>query len=1143
MGDLDELLQSIRDEAKRESALTLYEGTRQDDLVDEEIDERILRLLGLDEVFDIDYSTYLTLLKEKMVAARMTDSKLSTEESELLTNEFRRVKGKVGRFSIRKKKVNIGDAPENQAIKADKFLPPSSLTPPEPPQIEGAKEKQKTSKDLEYLLQITETLKSIKDILIKRGKVDESIRETERKRLEKEKRAERESNREKRKSGGNFLKKLKGAVPSLGIFDMIKRFISNVLLGKAVFSLLQWISDPENKKKVDAIGNFLKDWWPALTAAFLMFVTPLGGFVRTMVSSLAGLTKFLLAQSLKLLRLAAKNPLVTAAIGVGIGAAALAMRSKDSSEQILEDRGKADASPKEQADELSKPMNIMETLTRTMLPSLNESKVEGRSGGGLVGFSGGGMSPLGTDTVPAMLTPGEFVMSKGAVDKFGSGTLMEMNKMGGGTNKPKVVSGASFISEGGFVDGRTTSISNRDSNSSQRNNNITYASGGGLIIGKNNSTFNNNPKFISGITYASGGGLIIGKNNSTFNNNPKFISGITYASGGGLITRKNINNFSESNNSSQRNNNITYASGGGLVDAFSFLPGTGTVMAPRASQGQYADQGTTVQKFLGMTIPGSMKRSKYTPEDIQRYNRLDTGDPSRYLESYDAQDTRTESINKIYAKYGQIPTSKAVISKNREVPNTPTPQMSEKERNDRFIGESFKNFGSNVETIKTRNQKMVEQMAELGIRPDGYVNPFGAPVTADGKPIKRKGYNGGGIVSSSNNINYFSGGGFSPRGTDTVPAMLTPGEFVMSKGAVNKFGTSTMMKMNKAGGGTNKPKVISGTSFLSGGGPAKSAPQGPKISDADAAILLAITALEDTDAQGRADVAQSLYNRLHSVNAYGGNYNQLNNTLKSIITAKSEMGAMGGGQYQPTFGNPQDWKNITDKKSAAIAIMNSEKGRRYGYTMETAMQQILDTEKALSNPDLQQKAREHVEGRTYFLGKSQQQNMQPGDVLRGPDRNFFSMWYDEKTQYGKERANIASPMPQRFIPPPAQIIPKPSETKVTPQKAGPKGLIQSLTDEQGMSGFYMKPINAILGNNSSKDLSIDKNVRPNIPEPPSRSSKTNTINLPPIDMGGGRSPYQETTPFTGSQEPQFPTVSKMASKTRARKIDTYGVLR
>ena len=261
------------------------------------------------------------------------------------------------------------------------------------------------------------------------------------------------------------------------------------------------------------------------------------------------------------------------------------------------------------------------------------------------------------------------------------------------------------------------------------------------------------------------------------------------------------------------------------------------------------------------------------------------------------------------------------------------------------------------------------------------------------------------------------------------------------------------------------------------------------------------------------------------------------------MTAKSETGAKGGGQYEPTFGNPQDWKNITDMKSAAIAVMNSEKGRKYGYTMETAMQQILDTKKAISNPDLQQKAREHVQGRTYFLGTSQQPNMQPGDVLRDPDRNFFSMWYDEKSSYGKERANIASPMPQRFIPPPAPIIPKSSETKATPQKAGPKGLIQSLTDEQGMSGFYMKPINAIFGDRSSNDLAIDKNVRPNIPEPPSRSSKTSTINLPPINAGDGSSPYQETTPFTGSQEPQFPVVGKLAMRRREFKIDTYGVMR
>jgi hypothetical protein len=45
-----------------------------------------------------------------------------------------------------------------------------------------------------------------------------------------------------------------------------------------------------------------------------------------------------------------------------------------------------------------------------------------------------------------------------------------------------------------------------------------------------------------------------------------------------------------------------------------------------------------------------------------------------------------------------------------------------------------------------------------------------------------KGFAKGGLVPR-----YFANGGLS-RGTDTVPAMLTPGEFVMRKSAVDKFG-------------------------------------------------------------------------------------------------------------------------------------------------------------------------------------------------------------------------------------------------------------------------------------------------------------------------------------------------------------------
>jgi hypothetical protein len=55
-----------------------------------------------------------------------------------------------------------------------------------------------------------------------------------------------------------------------------------------------------------------------------------------------------------------------------------------------------------------------------------------------------------------------------------------------------------------------------------------------------------------------------------------------------------------------------------------------------------------------------------------------------------------------------------------------------------------------------------------------------------------QGYASGGLIS------YLASGG-SPKGSDTVPAMLTPGEFVMKKDSVSKYGKSFMEKMNKGG--------------------------------------------------------------------------------------------------------------------------------------------------------------------------------------------------------------------------------------------------------------------------------------------------------------------------------------------------------
>ena len=54
--------------------------------------------------------------------------------------------------------------------------------------------------------------------------------------------------------------------------------------------------------------------------------------------------------------------------------------------------------------------------------------------------------------------------------------------------------------------------------------------------------------------------------------------------------------------------------------------------------------------------------------------------------------------------------------------------------------------------------------------------------------------NGGSVVPR-----YFEFGGFTKQGTDTIPAMLTPGEFVLKKSAVDSIGTQQLSRLNSGG--------------------------------------------------------------------------------------------------------------------------------------------------------------------------------------------------------------------------------------------------------------------------------------------------------------------------------------------------------
>ena len=68
-----------------------------------------------------------------------------------------------------------------------------------------------------------------------------------------------------------------------------------------------------------------------------------------------------------------------------------------------------------------------------------------------VGLAGGG-GVAGTDFIPAMLTPGEFIMSAGAVRQHGVGTMKALNRgKVPGFNRGGMVGGVQYRQDGGFM--------------------------------------------------------------------------------------------------------------------------------------------------------------------------------------------------------------------------------------------------------------------------------------------------------------------------------------------------------------------------------------------------------------------------------------------------------------------------------------------------------------------------------------------------------------------------------------------------------------------------------------------------------------------------------------------------------------------
>ena len=305
-------------------------------------------------------------------------------------------------------------------------------------------------------------LDAIIETLRKERKAEEKAAEAARRKKEKDRAKSREK---KLESGlGKGIKKVVGKVvkPFKSIFDKIFGFLLNVLVGRTIVKLIDWFGDEKNKKKIKTLIRFVKDWWPALTAAVLLFGTGFGALAGGLVSIIGAFIPKLLAISAKLAAAIATNPF---AIGAGLFLAPAVVPAlfpqtvEDSADKqankAAEEKGSAQAAEDIRNQKNKTGGGLFSFLTSEQDERREQAERLETGKEKRYGFFGelnsGGQVPgrgPNKDTIPAMLTPGEFVMSRGAVDKFGTDTLASMNAMGGGTNNPKVTSGVTYANNG-----------------------------------------------------------------------------------------------------------------------------------------------------------------------------------------------------------------------------------------------------------------------------------------------------------------------------------------------------------------------------------------------------------------------------------------------------------------------------------------------------------------------------------------------------------------------------------------------------------------------------------------------------------------------------------------------------------------------
>jgi len=189
-----------------------------------------------------------------------------------------------------------------------------------------------------------------------------------------------------------------------------------------------------------------------------------------------------------------------------------------------------------------------------------------------------------------------------------------------------------------------------------------------------------------------------------------------------------------------------------------------------------------IGKNYGESIVAGFKAANVQTKIVRIINKLIT-----------ALENKTGKFQEIGRKYGEAMKegfSSGLSGMNRAI-NRRIKDLEGKTDLFQAIGTSYgdalkTSFDQAIEGMEASIKKLRDNLKDLPSAPSDSSNKSKRPPKK-----KKRGKEGRSLPA------YYATGGFVPKGTDTVPAMLTPGEFVQSRQAVNTFGKDFMDKVNR----------------------------------------------------------------------------------------------------------------------------------------------------------------------------------------------------------------------------------------------------------------------------------------------------------------------------------------------------------